>query len=120
MFFMTQCKSCFNFKKDKLFRLYNVGVERVDKEMDMVKILRNIRYLRILSRLNLKHGDRPKLKYYIKHSQKNLLNLDSDDTSETSMSDDDLDNIDVEYEMIDDNEVNDYLDKKLIYRLINE
>ena len=85
--------------------------------MDMVKILRNIRYLRILSRLNLRQLDWPKLKYYIKHSQKNLINLDSDDTSETTYSEDDIDNIDHEDE---EGNVDQYLDKKLIYRLINE
>ena len=85
-------------------------MERVDKEMDMVKILRNIRYLRILSRLNLQARDKPKLKYYIKHSQKNLLNLDSDDTSETSHSEDDIDNIDIEDEVLDENHLNDYMD----------
>jgi len=36
-----------NEKEYKLWRLYDKGKERLEKELDMVKILRNIRYLRI-------------------------------------------------------------------------
>jgi hypothetical protein len=60
MFCMGQTKCCGNHKKNKLFRLYEEGVERVEKEMDMVKILRNIRYLRILTRLNAVNTDKAK------------------------------------------------------------
>jgi hypothetical protein len=68
IFMMNFLSRCIDFKNDKLFKLFSKGTERVDKEMDMVKILRNIRFLRIRSRMNVKESDAPKLKYYVKHS----------------------------------------------------
>ena len=60
------------------------------------------------------------MKYYIKNAQKNLINLDSDATSESTLSSDETDKI--ENENFDGAEENldMYLDKRLIYKLIDD
>ena len=66
--------------------MYERGSERIDKEMDMLKIIRNIRSLRIWTRMNTSKEDLNKVKYLIRHSKKNLIDLDKDSDGLSSES----------------------------------
>ena len=78
LFTLNSLSCCCSFKDNKLFKLYTKGKSKIDKEMDLVKILRNIRSMRIYSKMNIESNNKEKLKYIIRHSQKNLIDIDSD------------------------------------------
>jgi hypothetical protein len=40
---MPICCECIWAKKNKITKLFNEGIVRIDKDLDMVKIIRNIR-----------------------------------------------------------------------------
>jgi len=52
MFYQRLCHCCIEKvafpRESKLWRLYEDGQERMDKEFDIVKIIKNIRNLKIL------------------------------------------------------------------------
>ena len=65
-----------NFKQNKLYRLFNRGSERIDKELDIVKIIKNIRKQRIIWKRHQQKSEANLDKYFIRHSKKNLIDLD--------------------------------------------
>jgi hypothetical protein len=48
--------------------------------MDIVKILSNIRQLRIISRMNILDENLDRTKYIVKHSNKNLIDIDTENS----------------------------------------
>ena len=54
---------CFNNRSNKLLRLYNRGRNRMDKEMDIVKIIKNLRNMGIFMKFNKNHDQFKVLKY---------------------------------------------------------
>ena len=52
--------------------------ERIDKQLDVVKILKSIRNLRILSKLDLSKWKKLRNRLMINHSKKNVVYLDSE------------------------------------------
>jgi hypothetical protein len=67
-----------------LYRLFDKGSELLEKEMDLVKIIRSLRKLKIISK---KAQTDMQVKYLILQSDKNVINLDSDEEeSESSES----------------------------------
>ena len=76
-------KICCKRRNYKLYRLYEIGFERVEKEMDIVKLLRGLRNLKIFSKMI---GLEEHTKFAIKNSNKNVIDLDnnSDEVLEDS------------------------------------
>ena len=62
-------------------RLYERGEENLEKEMDIVKIVRNLRNLKIFIKKYIVDEETLEM---IKHSDKNIIHIDS--TSEESSS----------------------------------
>ena len=63
----------FRFKRYKLWRLYEQGSDRIEKEFDLVKILTTLRNLKILSKKQLS----PETLLEMKTHSKNAIDLDS-------------------------------------------
>ena len=54
--------------------------------MDVVKIIKNIRQLRIISRLNILDENLDRTKYIVKHSDKNLIEIDTENSNNSDDS----------------------------------
>ena len=71
------CECCVqNPKRSKLAKLYDVCQDKIDAELDVVKIIRNLKNLRIIAKNNIAKD--PIMKIQIEHNEKNFVNLDSD------------------------------------------
>ena len=79
---------CWN-RSTPLERLYNRGEDKIESEMDIVKIIRNIRNLKIMMS-NLVKLDL-KTKQKLKLSGKNLINIDHSSDSLPESIDDEND-----------------------------
>ena len=55
------------------------GNKRVTESLDIVKILKDIRYLKLLAQMHINPDIDTKFKIY--HSNKNVINIDDEDTS---------------------------------------
>ena len=60
--------------------------ERIDKQLDVVKILKSIRNLRILSKLDLNKWKKLRNRLLIDHSKKNIVYLDNEPDKNSSDS----------------------------------
>ena len=60
--------------------------ERIDKQLDVVKILKSIRNLRILSKLDLNNWKKLRNRLLIDHSKKNIVYLDNEQDKNSSDS----------------------------------
>ena len=70
------CCLKFCWPKYKPFQnLYKKGVHKLEKEMDIVLLIKELRQLKILMQHELKNED---LQLEIKHDQQNLLFIDDD------------------------------------------
>lgn len=63
-------------KHKKLMHLYDEGLERIDHELDIVKIIKTLRMTRIFMKNSFLT---PELKFGIMHSEQNFVNIDLDD-----------------------------------------
>lgn len=70
-------KCCFK-RREKFLKLYNKGQDRIDAELDIVKIMKNLRNIKILMRNSFMDDE---IKYQITHARKNLLNIDTSSES---------------------------------------
>ena len=71
--------SCCWSKKVKLQRLFERSDERIQNELDLIKVVRNMKSFKILLK-NFLMTD--KVKFEIAHSAKNCIDLDSESESE--------------------------------------
>ena len=55
-----------------------MGADRIEAELNIVKVIRALRNIKILMRNSLMSKQ---VKYEIKHVEKNLINIDSNDSS---------------------------------------
>ena len=69
-----------NQNKDQLKRLYRKGSDRIEKDLDIVNIIKSMRYLR-----HLKKSD-PDKNFDIKISPQNAISIDNTDSSDSSES----------------------------------
>ena len=69
-------------KKRKLLKLLREGRKRIEKELDIVKIMKSLRDIKLLMKNSLMTPD---IKYQVVHSEKNFIDieLDEDDSSES-------------------------------------
>ena len=74
-------------------RLYEEGQDRIETELDLVKLTKNLRNMKMLMRSSLMSNQ---VKFEIRHAYGNLINLDSDTESDhaESASDDKENDID--------------------------
>ena len=87
LFISDSCLSCLIphklwHKKKKLVRLLNEGRKRIEKELDIVKILKSLRDIKISMKNSLMT---PEIKYQISHCEKNFIDIeiDKDESSES-------------------------------------
>ena len=68
-------------KREKLQRLYEKSNERIDKELDLIKVVKNMKSFRVFLK-NFLMTD--KIKFELAHSMKNCIDIDTDsDEDET-------------------------------------
>ena len=60
-------------------KLYERGQDRIESELNIVKIMKSMRDMKILMKNSLMDNQ---IRYQIKHSEKNILNLDSTSSEE--------------------------------------
>ena len=73
------CGCCFDRmwkKKKKLQKMYEDGSERLDAHLDVLKIVKSLKKLKILMENSMMTEE---MKKEIKHSEKNVIYLDDDD-----------------------------------------
>ena len=76
------CECCqSNPKRSKLAKLYDTCQDKIDAELDVVKIIKNLKKLRIITKNHILND--PAMRHEIEHDEKNLINLDSDDFVDT-------------------------------------
>lgn len=65
----------FMFKKrDQFLKMYERGQGRIESELNIVKIMKSVRNMKILMRHSFMDDE---IKYQISHSKKNLINIDT-------------------------------------------
>jgi len=64
---------CFK-ERTKLQKLYEVGQEKLEVEMDIVKIIKNLKFLRILMKQYVADEE---MQFKIRHDPKNVIDLDA-------------------------------------------
>jgi len=74
---LSMCGFCWK-KNDKMTKMYEEASDRIDAELDIVKLLRNIRNSKILLESMMDDG----IRYEIAHNKKNVLDLDSEGDEE--------------------------------------
>lgn len=86
---MGRCFPTLCWKKhNKLTMLFHEGKSRIQKELDIVKIIKTLRYTRILMKNSLLT---PEMRFKIEHAERNFINIDlSDDERSFDTSEDDL------------------------------
>ena len=72
-------------KKRKLLKLIHEGKKRIEKELDIVKIMKSLRDIKLLMKNSLMTPD---IKYQVAHSEKNFIDIEMDPNEESSSSDD--------------------------------
>jgi len=83
LFCFQNCR-CFG-KKSKLKKLIKVGLERMEKDMNIERLIKNLRNIKIFFKLSQFLNNEDKFK--IQYNHKNVINLDSD---ENNNSDEDV------------------------------
>ena len=78
------CKMCFS-KVDKFSKLYEKGEERIEKQLDVIKLIHNLQKIKILMKNSLMS---PEIEHQMLHSEKFLIDLDNTDSES---NDDDVD-----------------------------
>ena len=68
------CSKCCFPKKEKFQKLYDIGEDKLSTELDIVKILKTLRDMKILLKGTLMND--PETKFQVKHAPKNIINLD--------------------------------------------
>ena len=71
-------------EENKLWRLYTNGRERIDKEFDIVKIIKALRNLKILLKRQFEQDW--KLRMDVNNVGKNVINIDSEDDYKSSLT----------------------------------
>ena len=61
-------------KQKKFKAIYEAGLERLNKDFDLMNIIKDIRYLKMLTKFQFKPDE--EMKFQINHCMKNLINLD--------------------------------------------
>lgn len=89
LYFMSLLGCCFcGRKKNRLWRLYTEGQDRIEKEFDLVKIIKSIRNIKVIMKHKLMNE---KLKLEVKHSEKSVIDVESTPSDSTSSSDENRD-----------------------------
>lgn len=74
LFLMKTFSCCiFKFKQNKLKRLYETGIEKIDKELDIVKIIKALRSLKIFYKDRVKKIDR----VLLNNHEENIIDIDT-------------------------------------------
>ena len=60
-------------------KLYDDGVQKLTNELNVVKIVKNLRHLKILLKDTIINSD---VKYQLEHAQKNIIYIDEQDENE--------------------------------------
>ena len=68
-------------RHDKLWRMYEIGQERIDEEFDIVSIIKSVRNLNIFLKSKMRDHD---TRFMIESSRKHLLMLDTLDLPDIS------------------------------------
>lgn len=70
----TDWFGCLFSRRTKLQKLYEIGSEKLEGEMNIVKIIKNLKFLRVLMK---KHLADENLQFEIRHDPKNVIDLDA-------------------------------------------
>ena len=70
------------FTKDKLWRLHQEGERRLEKHLDIVKLIQRMRHLKIITGKLLESGQVKQHELYA--SRKNIINIDAFSSSQSS------------------------------------
>ena len=65
-------------KKKRLLKMIHDGKKRIEKELDILKIMKSIRNVKILMKNSLLSPD---VKFQIAHADKNLIDLEASEES---------------------------------------
>ena len=60
----------------KYEKVFKKGQQRIDAELNIVKLMNNLRNIKILLKASLMKD--PDIRYQVKHDQKNLIDLDDE------------------------------------------
>jgi len=66
------CKKCWK-KHEKLKKLFVIGSQKIKSELNIVKIVKDLRNLKILIKNSLMDSQ---MKFQIQHAEENLIDLD--------------------------------------------
>ena len=80
---MTTFGCCCHTAGSKLYRLYDRGTAQIEKELDMVKLLRTVRNIKIFLKQEVLT---PEMKLKIKHSTTNVIDIDTSQDEESDQS----------------------------------
>lgn len=84
---MFYTKGCWS-KKAKLEKLVEIGSEKIEGELDVIKIMNDLRNLKILLKYSIMTKE---VKQKIKFTGKNVIDLDSSSQSDDSKGDSESD-----------------------------
>jgi hypothetical protein len=59
----------------KLSKMYEIGSNKIEAQLNIVKIITNLRHMKILLKNSLMN---PEVNHKILHSKKNIIDLESD------------------------------------------
>ena len=78
LFIYSICECLFykNCWKNKLKKLLKKGREKLHEEVDIIKILKELRDLKVIIKHSLMN---PEIKFQIQHTEENLIDLDESD-----------------------------------------
>ena len=82
-------------KHAKLTKLYQVGESRIERELDIIKIMNTLRNVKIILRNSMMSDE---VLEQMRHTNKNLINLDSSIDSSCGSAEENFDDINEEFD----------------------
>ena len=96
MFFHVYIPQCISKlfswrKKESFLRLYNEGKQKIDRDLNVIRLVKNLNFLKIFMNNNLMSE---KVRWQVAHCEKNTIRIDTDSpTSDGERESEDLEDL---------------------------
>ena len=68
-------KMCIWEKRNNMMKLYNEGKRRIDRDLNVIRLVKNLNILKIFITNNLMND---KVRWQVAHCDKNIINIDTE------------------------------------------
>lgn len=74
--FLSCCKLCCKRVKTAYTEIYREGSDRIEKHLDIIKLINDIKFMKLMIKYAHRDSITENLKFQIRHCKKSVLDLD--------------------------------------------